>query len=189
MTLTKTINQLKNTPPIQAISNGLNSLIYALNGRWHKRAMQIFMVVILAHISEHICQVFQLWVLGWKRPECLGLLGLWQPWLMKSEWLHYGHALFMLVGLALLRPAIVGTARIWWDIAFGLQFYHHFEHALLLGQAITHKYLFNSPIPISIGQLWFPRIELHLFYNLMVLIPMLIALYYHRFPPTRFESV
>ncbi|GBF80276.1 hypothetical protein [Aphanothece sacrum] len=171
------------------ISNGLRSLVYLLNGRWHKPAMQIFMVVIAFHLLEHLVQAYQLWGLGWPRPKCLGLLGLGFPWLMKSEWLHYGHALFMLLGFAVFRPSFVGRARLWWDIGFGLQFYHHFEHALLLGQAIIHENLFDSPVPISIGQIWFPRLELHLFYNFMILVPMLIAMYYHRFPPYQSKNV
>jgi hypothetical protein len=31
-------------------------------------------------------------------------------------------------------------------------------------------------------QLFFPRVELHLFYNSIVFIPMVIAMYYHMFP-------
>ncbi|MGZ4731999.1 MAG: hypothetical protein ACXVZH_07635 [Terriglobales bacterium] len=31
-------------------------------------------------------------------------------------------------------------------------------------------------------QLVFPRVELHLFYNAVVFIPMVIAMYYHMFP-------
>lgn len=182
----------------QTLPSYLSRIVRALNGRWHKLAMLIFMVVILSHLSEHIAQVFQLWVLGWPRKECMGLLGLAYPWMMKSEALHYGHALFMLVGLALLRPAVVGTARLWWDTAFAIQFWHHIEHALLFGQAIIHDNFNDFAAPVSIAQLvaqyfsgqpfagqpWMPRIELHLFYNLIVLIPMLVALYYHRFPPT-----
>ncbi len=186
--------------PRNPISSAMRSLIHALNGRWHKLAMMIFMVIILAHLSEHIAQVVQLWVLGWSRKESMGLLGLAYPWMMKSEALHYGHALFMLVGLAVLRPAIVvGQALLWWNIAFAIQFWHHLEHALLFGQAIIHNNLNEFAAPVSIAQLvaqyfsgqpfagqpWLPRIELHLFYNLIVLIPMLVALYYHRFPPTR----
>lgn len=179
--------------------NAYHSLSHALNGRWHKLAMGIFMIVIISHLSEHFAQVFQLWVLGWARAKCMGVLGLLYPWTMKTEWLHYGHALFMLVGLALLRPSIVGQARIWWDTAFAIQFWHHIEHALLLGQSLIHDNFYDFAAPVSIaqivaqnfsgqpfsGQPWLPRIELHLFYNLIVLIPMLVALYYHRFPPTR----
>jgi hypothetical protein len=55
----------------------------------------------------------------------------------------------MLLGLAVFRPSFSGKALLWWDIAFVLQFYHHFEHALLLGQAIIDQNLWNSPVPIS----------------------------------------
>lgn len=147
--------------------------------------MLVFMVVTIAHLSEHIAQAVQLWALGWPRPDCMGLVGLWQPWLMKGEWLHYGHALFMLLGLAWFRPWFVGTAGLWWETAFVLQFFHHFEHALLLGQALIGENLFGSPVPISIGQVWFPRIELHLFYTCVVLVPMVGALYLARFPRER----
>ena len=170
--------------PLQNLTSALKNLVYTLNGRWHKRAMQIFMVIIIAHLAEHIFQAYQVYVLGWPRPSALGALGLFYPWLVHSEWLHYGHALFMLLGLALLRPAVVGQARVWWNIAFVLQFWHHFEHALLLGQAIIHENLFGSKVPTSVLQLWVPRLELHLFYNTIVFIPMVIALFYHRYPPT-----
>src|SRR5262249_6436333 len=40
-----------------------------------------------------------------------------------------------------------------------------------------------SPVPTSIIQLWIPRVELHLFYNSVVFIPMVIGMYYHMFPP------
>ncbi|MGH9823486.1 MAG: hypothetical protein ACREDR_09570, partial [Blastocatellia bacterium] len=43
--------------------------------------------------------------------------------------------------------------------------------------------LFHSPVPISILQLVVPRVELHLFYNTIVFIPMVIGMYYHMFPP------
>lgn len=153
-----------------------------INGDWHKIAMQIFMVVIATHFLEHLLQVSQLYLLHWSRKESLGFLGLFYPWLIHTEWLHYGHALFMLLGTAVLAPAINGKARFWWHLTFILAFYHHFEHALLLGQALIHKNLFNSPVLTSIGQLYFPRIELHFAYNLIVLIPMLIALSMHRYP-------
>jgi hypothetical protein len=164
------------------LSSAMTSILRALNGRWHKQAMQVFMFIIVAHWLEHIFQAYQVWVLGWPRSQAMGALGLLYPWLMKTEWLHYGHALFMLVGLALLRPSMVGRARVWWDITFALQFYHHFEHALLLGQVLIHHNLFDASVPTSIGQLWIPRIELHLIYNTMVTIPMLIAVFYHRYP-------
>lgn len=158
----------------------MKKLFLRLNGEWHQIAMQFFMLIIISHFLEHVFQVYQLYVLQWARPKCLGALGLIYPWLVHSEYLHYGHALFMLVGLAVLRPAITSKAKLWWDIALVLGFLHHLEHALLLSQVIIHQNLFNSPVPISIGQIWFPRLELHFFYNAIVLTPMLISLYYHR---------
>src|SRR5437867_784243 len=47
---------------------------------------------------------------------------------------------------------------------------------------IAGRTLFGSPVPTSIVQLWFPRLELHLFYNSVVFIPMMVAMYYHLFP-------
>jgi hypothetical protein len=44
------------------------------------------MIVVALHFSEHLVQIWQLWVLGWPRPQCMGLLGLAYPWLMRSEW-------------------------------------------------------------------------------------------------------
>ncbi|HEY8209887.1 MAG TPA: hypothetical protein VIG99_20505, partial [Myxococcaceae bacterium] len=41
---------------------------------------------------------------------------------------------------------------------------------------------FGGTVPTSIGQIWIPRIELHLIYNTLVFIPMVIAMYYHLFP-------
>jgi hypothetical protein len=154
-----------------------------LNGPWHERALQAFMVVVLAHWAEHLTQAFQIWVLGWPVPSARGVLGLWYPWLIKSEVLHYGYAVVMLIGIWLLWPGFVGTSRTWWTAALGIQFWHHIEHALLQFQALSGHYLFGSPVPTSIAQLWIPRVELHLIYNTLVFIPMVVAMYYHLFPP------
>jgi hypothetical protein len=153
-----------------------------LNSQWHERALQLFMVVVLAHWAEHLAQATQIYLLGWPVPEARGVLGLWYPWLVKSEVLHYGYALVMLIGLWLLRPGFVGKSRTWWNVALVIQFWHHIEHALLQGQAIAGRNLFNSPVPTSIVQLWIPRVELHLIYNTLVFIPMIIGMYYHMFP-------
>lgn len=153
----------------------------ALNTRWHKQALLIFLVIVLAHWVEHILQAIQIFVLGWPRPTALGGLGLFFPWLVSSETLHYAYAILMLLGLYLLRPAFDGRARVWWNIALAIQFWHHFEHGLLLVQAIIGRNLFGLPAPTSILQLVFPRVELHLFYNVVVFIPMIIAMYYHRY--------
>jgi hypothetical protein len=149
---------------------------------WHKPALQIFMVVVLAHWAEHLAQAAQIYILGWPAPESRGVLGLWFPWLVKSEVMHYGYALIMLVGLWTLRNGFQGTSRTWWMVALGIQFWHHIEHGLLFGQALFGHNLFGSPVPASIIQLWIPRVELHLFYNTIVFIPMVVAMYLHMFP-------
>ena len=46
-----------------------------------------------------------------------------------------------------------------------------------------HHNFWGSPVPVSVLQLVFPRVELHLFYNTIVFIPMVIGMYYHMFPP------
>ncbi len=163
---------------------GSPGFIDRLNARWHERALQIFTVIVLAHWAEHLAQAFQIYVLGWPPPAARGVLGLWFPWLVKSEALHYGYAVIMLAGIWLLRPGFVGKARTWWTVALVIQFWHHIEHALLQGQAIFAHNLFGSPVPTSIAQLWIPRVELHLIYNSIVFIPMVIGMYFHMFPPS-----
>jgi hypothetical protein len=158
----------------------------ALNHRFHRLALNAFMVVVLAHWAEHIAQAYQIWVLGWPRPKAGGLLGLAYPWLVTSEWMHYGYAVLMLVGLALLRPGFVGRARSWWTAALAIQFWHHIEHLLLLVQAQTGHNWFGRPVPTSLLQLLYPRVELHLFYNSVVFVPMMIAVYLH-LRPSRVE--
>ena len=159
------------------------ALLNALNTRWHRRALQVYMVVVLAHWVEHLLQAFQVYVLGWPRPRSLGALGMVFPWLVSSEWLHYMYAMVMLLGLVALLPAFQGRSRLWWMVALVIQIWHHFEHLLLLIQVLIHTNFFGAPVPTSILQLVFPRMELHLFYNAVVFVPMLVALYYHRYPP------
>jgi hypothetical protein len=153
-----------------------------LNHDHHRAALNLFMVVVLAHWLEHIFQAYQIWVLHWPRPKALGLLGQFYPWLVTSEWMHYGYALVMLIGLFLLRPGFVGRAKTWWTVALVIQFWHHIEHLLLLIQAQSHHNFFGKPVPTSLLQLIYPRVELHLFYNSIVFIPMVIAMYLHLRP-------
>ncbi|HEY0760044.1 MAG TPA: hypothetical protein VGD59_12400 [Acidisarcina sp.] len=159
------------------------SLYERLNSDWHERALKLFMVVVLGHWAEHLAQAWQIYVMGWPRPRANGVLGLWYPWLIKSETMHYGYALVMLTGLWVLRRGFTGTGRKWWTVALVIQFWHHFEHLLLISQATLHHNLFGKPVPCSILQLFFPRVELHLFYNSIVFVPMVIGMYYHMFPP------
>ena len=177
---------LQTTHPTPRVS--AHDVTRRLNAEWHKPALQLFMVVVLAHWAEHLVQAFQIYALGWPVPESRGVLGHWFPWLVKSEALHYGYALVMLVGLWLLRPGFQGRSHAWWTAALVIQFWHHIEHGLLQYQAIVGQNFFGSPVPVSIAQLWIPRVELHLFYNTIVFIPMVIGMYYHMFPPENEEA-
>jgi hypothetical protein len=166
-----------------------NSSFYEkINHRWHKPALQIFMAIVLAHWAEHLAQAAQIYIFDWPLPEARGVLGLWFPWLVKSEVLHYAYALIMLIGLWMLRKGFQGLSYKWWMISFGIQFWHHIEHALLQVQAIIGQNIAGSPVPVSLIQLWIPRVELHLFYNTIVFIPMVIGMYYHMFPPADEET-
>jgi len=153
----------------------------ALNGRYHSTALNVFMAIVIAHWAEHIVQAIQIWGLGWKRPEARGVLGQYFPWLVSSEWMHYGYALIMLIGLFILRRGFSGAARTWWNVALIIQVWHHLEHLLLLIQASTNTNFFGGSVPTSLLQTIFPRVELHLFYNTIVTIPMIVAIVlYHR---------
>jgi hypothetical protein len=167
---------------LPVLKSSYAEMIEKLNVGWHERALQIFLAIVLAHWAEHLVQAYQIWGLGWPIPESRGVLGYWFPWMVSSELLHYGYALIMLIGLWMLRTGFTGKAYTWWMVSFWIQFWHHIEHMLLQGQAIVGENLFNSPVPVSIVQVWIPRVELHLIYNTLVFIPMIIAMYMHMFP-------
>lgn len=153
-----------------------------INGPLHKQALWIFTVIVLAHWAEHLAQATQIYVLNWPVSQSRGVVGLWIPWVVESEFLHYAYALVMLVGFWILRKGFVGQSFTWWMVAFWIQFWHHIEHALLQGQYIFQHNLFGSPVPMSIAQFVIPRVELHLFYNTVVFIPMVLGMFYHMFP-------
>ena len=164
------------------------SFYQKLNSVWHRRALNLFMFIVLAHWAEHFVQAFQIYALGWKLPEARGVLGLWFPALIKSEALHYFYALIMLVCFWMLRKGFVGRSYTWWMMAFGIQFWHHIEHALLQIQAIIGANIGGAPVPMSLAQFIIPRVELHLFYNTVVTIPMVVAMFYHMFPTPEEEA-
>jgi hypothetical protein len=153
-----------------------------LNREHHRAALNVFMVIVLAHWAEHLVQAFQIWGLGWSRPQARGVLGVPFPWLVESEWLHYGYAVVMLAALWLLRSGFIGRARTMWLVSLGLQAWHHVEHLALLLQALTGVYLPGATAPTSFVQLVVPRVELHLFYNTVVFLPMAVAMWWHLRP-------
>lgn len=170
------------TQTLSAPRPAAGGFVERLNSEWHKPALIGYAIIVLAHWAEHLAQAFQIYVLGWPIPESRGVLGHWFPWLVKSELMHYSYALIMLIGLWLLRSGFKGRSHTWWMVAFWIQFWHHIEHALLQGQAILGRNLFDLPVATSLIQLWIPRVELHLFYNTIVFVPMVVAMYFHLFP-------
>ncbi|MEO3977610.1 hypothetical protein AAFN69_27585 [Streptomyces sp. CAU 1734] len=156
-----------------------NGLIDSLNTTHHRTALRVFLFIVIAHWAEHLTQAVQIYVLGWPTPEARGVLGVPFPWLVTSEWMHYGYALLMLTGFLLLMPGFTGRSGTWWKATLGVQVWHHFEHLLLLVQAVSGAFIAGKAVPTSIVQLIAPRVELHLFYNALVTIPMVIAMVIH----------
>lgn len=127
--------------------------------------MILLVAIAFLHFLEHLAQMVQLYYLHWARFDCLGILGLWYPFLVKTEFLHFAYAVALLVGLVSVQI----NSR-WWRLAVRLQKYHLVEHLILMVQFLLgYK-------PTGIGNLFFPRIELHFFYNLIVLVPMIMAM-------------
>jgi hypothetical protein len=164
----------------------MKAFLQRINGPQHETALRVFTAIVLAHWGEHLLQAFQIYVLGWPVPQARGLVGYFFPVLISSELLHYGYALVMLAGLWILRPGFTGVEeRRWWTIALAIQFFHHIEHLILQSQVLLGANLLGRPVPISLLQIWVPRVELHLFYNTIVFIPMMVAMYLHMFPPAK----
>ena len=154
-----------------------------LTDTWHKPALLTFMAIVIGHwgniFFRHI-KFMSCTGRGRRRWGCSGWLSVAGEDLKPCTTVY---CLVMLIGIWMLRKGFTGVSHTWWMIAFWIQFWHHIEHALLQYQALTHHNFFILPVPTSILQLWFPRVELHLFYNSIVFIPMVIGMYYHMFPP------
>jgi hypothetical protein len=188
-----------------------------LNTTWHKRALQMFMLITLAHWGEHLAQTFQVYVLHWPLKESFGMVGMLFPALVKNESIHYAYAIVMLIGLWVLRTGFTGRAYVWWMIAFWIQFWHHIEHALLQYQVVVGHNFLGAPAPISLiqmvgliegpagtgfnGLMTGPpvhglsgllfivrRLEVHMIYNTIVFVPMVVGMYYHMFPSPEEEQ-
>lgn len=142
----------------------------------------VFVVVMVLHWLEHLVQIGQV-IDGVHRACASGLLGYFFPALVKGEWLHFGYALVMLVLFIVLTPMMldgdgwswmVNRSITWWLLATAAQAWHFFEHSLLFVQVQA----LHIAEPVSLLQLVFPRIELHLFYNTVVTALMFVSLYW-----------
>src|SRR6266436_4408167 len=98
----------------------------------HGTMLKLFIAVMIAHWLEHIVQAYQVYAMGYERHHAMGLLGQSYPWLVHSEWLHFGYAVLTLLGLIFLRGGFSGAALGCWNVAIMIQIWHLFEHTLLL---------------------------------------------------------
>ena len=172
-----------------AISEGRTSGPLQPIPRWpHAGWLNVLLAIVVFHWIEHLSQAAQIWILHWDRVDALGLIGLVFPSLVRTEVLHFGYATVMLTGLIALVPAVRPIARTWWWIAVAVQVWHFFEHLLLQLQYITGWRLTDANAPTSVIQLFFPRVELHILYNLLVIVPMMLALSLHWFPPEEHDA-
>src|SRR5579871_6506222 len=96
---------------LQAVTTTKPGFYEKINTRWHKSALWMFMVIVLGHWAEHIAQAWQIYVLGWPAHHAGGFLGLYFPWLIHSEVLHYSYASAMLIGIWVLRKGFTGVSR------------------------------------------------------------------------------
>lgn len=143
-----------------------------------KYGMKIFGALMIAHWLEHLFQAYQVYVMHMDRACALGMLGMKYPWLIRTESLHFGFALFTFVGIIYAGWHYFESkfATKMWALGLVTAAWHLFEHVLLFSQAVSHSYLFGRSQPISIIQLIVPRIELHLFYNSIITFFILFAL-------------
>jgi hypothetical protein len=144
--------------------------------RQYSLMLKIFAGLMVAHWLEHLVQAYQVWALGYERHHAGGLLGQIFPWLMHSEWLHFAYAVLTFAGIVLLYRAFAGSALTWWRAALVIQAWHLVEHSLLFAQAQGGFVLWGAKEPTSVLQLFLPRIELHLFYNSLVTLPIVVAM-------------
>jgi len=139
------------------------------------------------HTLEHVVQNVQVWVDNVPPPMSCGLLGCE----LDFPWVHfvYNSAYFMgLVWLALwVRP--LGQWNRWETgsilSAAAFQAYHTFEHTLQIQQSLTTGVV----RPVGLIGLFGNNIVIHTLFNLVVWIPILMALVsFARKGPMRYDA-
>jgi len=125
-----------------------------------------------AHMLEHVAQVVQKFMLHWKRAP--GILGD----VFDFEWVHFVYNVGLWIGLFVIYrwlrrvdpKAIPGmmTALVWF------QGYHSIEHVAKMYQYYAYGITVG---PKGILGFVFPIIWLHFFFNLIVLVMMVVTLF------------
>jgi hypothetical protein len=177
------------------LGNKFTMMLLRLQNKW---TLGIFTFLMVGHLTEHLCQAIQVYGMHMFRhctpavhpTQCaLGLLGYFFPWLVKSEWLHFGFAVITLGGCLLLwkmfvqgntapdRCYCMPPSAPWWKAATYVSVWHLVEHAVLFIQAQTHHNWWGKSEPTSFIQLvGVPRVELHLFYVSVTTALMIVAM-------------
>jgi hypothetical protein len=159
------------------------SWLARINSVRHFRALTVYIGIVIAHWIEHLVQAVQIFALQMPREEAGGFLGYLVPWSSKSEVLHWTYAVIMSIGLLLLRAGFAARSRVWWNVAIGVMTWHFFEHSFLMYQYWSGWHFTGAEVPTSVIQVVFPRVELHLIYNMAVMLPILAALSLHWLGP------
>jgi hypothetical protein len=172
------------------------------------------LLIVLAQWCVLTVRAIDVYVLGRPAAEAGGVLGNAFAGIITSGSVQYAYALFALVALWVFRLGFVGRARTWWVAAFWIQAWVQLEYALLAYQTMVGRNLFGAPQPIcfvqmlgffegtaesgfnglltgppehafSILMVFVRRLEVSLLYGLVATVPMVVALYFHRFPTQR----
>jgi hypothetical protein len=80
-------------------------------------------------------------------------------------------------------PEARGVLGLWYPRLIKSELLHYLYALVMLVGLWTLRDGFGSPVPSSILQLVVPRVELHLFSNTVVFIPMVVGMYYYSLPP------
>lgn len=125
------------------------------------------------HVGEHVAQVTQLRVLGLSGEHAHGVFGA-----LDVEWVHFVWNAWVLVAVALLLVPFRANPWLW--LTLPLAAWHLVEHVVLL-VAYLGTGVVGSPGLLAMGGslgggLPLARPELHLVYNLVETLPLLVGL-------------
>ncbi len=139
------------------------------------------------HVSEHIIQLIQVFVLGVPDDDALGLLGYVFQFEGTEEWLHLAFNATYLLALSLLllplRRRVPHPVPVWAFTTFvagavGLESWHMIEHGVIITNVILHN---GCPCP-GIGDvaLGLSDTILHFSYNSITFLALVVPFWYVR---------
>ncbi len=133
----------------------------------------ILVVTQSGHVLEHVVQVVQLRVLHEPKEHAHGIFGA-----LDVEWVHFVWNSWILLAIVVLLIGRPGNR--WLLIAAPLAAWHLAEHVVLIATYLATG-VEGSPGLLAMGGLIgnglpIPRPELHLLYNVMETIPLIIGL-------------